>query len=60
MRARVKAEPLDRAGLDTAFAEMRARTDTLEGIGQKVLTEAITAASPAARAAIKPTAGFLP
>jgi hypothetical protein len=58
--ATMKAEPLDRAALNAAFADVRARTDALEQIGQTVLTEAITSATPAARAAIKPTAGFLP
>jgi hypothetical protein len=58
--AKMKANPFDRAALDAAFTELRAKTDALERIGQTVLTEAISDATPAARAAIKPAAGFLP
>ena len=49
-----EAEPLDRAALAAAFAEMRTKATALAGIGQNVLTEAIAGASPAARARIKP------
>ncbi len=58
--ATMKADPFDRVALNAAFADVRAKTDALEEIGQTVLTAAITSATPAARAAIKPSAGFLP
>src|SRR5262245_19256918 len=55
--AAMKTEPFDRASLAAAFDEVHAKTDALQAIGKRVLTEAIAAASPAARAAIKPSAG---
>ena len=48
----MRAEPFDPAALDAAFAEVRAQTDTLQNAGQKIIGEAVKAASPEARAQI--------
>ena len=48
------AEPFDRAALEAAFAEIRAKTEILQQRGQALLGDAVEHASPEARAEIKP------
>jgi hypothetical protein len=40
----MRAEPFDRAALDAAFAEVRARTDRLQTTGQGIVADAVAAA----------------
>ena len=48
----MRTDPLDRAALDAALAEVRAKTDALQTVGQAIVTRAVEQASPEARAAI--------
>jgi uncharacterized membrane protein len=48
----MKAEPFDRAALDAAFADIRAKTEALQARGQDLLGDAVEQASPEARAEI--------
>ena len=47
------AEPFDRAALDEAFADVRAKTDALQQRGQGLLGDAVEQASPEARSEIE-------
>jgi uncharacterized membrane protein len=53
MLRQMAAEPLDRAALDAAFAEVRARTDALQRLGQELVTEVLEKTPPEERAKIR-------
>jgi fructose-1,6-bisphosphatase/sedoheptulose 1,7-bisphosphatase-like protein len=53
MFAAMKAVPFDRARLDRAMAEVRAKTQALQSVGQAALAAAVAAATPETRAKIK-------
>jgi uncharacterized membrane protein len=48
------AEPFDRAALDAAFAEVRARTETLQRLGQELVGDVVAEATPEERSEIRP------
>lgn len=48
------AEPLDRAALNAAFADVRAKTDRLQQLGQELVEEVLVNAPPEERARIRP------
>ena len=48
------AEPFDRAALDAAFADVRAKTEALQERGQDLLGDAVEQAPPEARSEIEP------
>lgn len=50
----MRTEPFDRAALDAAFADVRAKTEALQERGQALLGDAIEQASPEARSEIEP------
>jgi uncharacterized membrane protein len=50
----MKAEPFDRAALDAAFADVRAKTEALQERGQDLLGDAVEQAPSEARAKIEP------
>jgi hypothetical protein len=58
----MQASPLDRAALETAFADVRAKTAALQALGQDVLSRAVSTAPPDTRAQIRPPRplGFIP
>ena len=53
MFAAMKAEPFDRARLDRAMAEVRAKTQVLQALGQGALAAVLAKSSPETRAKIK-------
>jgi len=50
----MSAEPFDRAALDAALADVRAKTARLQELGQDITADVVEKASPAERAEIKP------
>ncbi|MEO8668514.1 MAG: periplasmic heavy metal sensor [Bauldia sp.] len=54
MFAAMRAEPFDPAALDRAFADVRAKTATLQSLGQALVGEAVAAAPPGVRQQIEP------
>lgn len=50
--AAMRADPLDDAALEAAFAEVRVKTAALQTVGQAIVVRAVAAATPEARAAI--------
>jgi uncharacterized membrane protein len=46
-------EPFDRAALDAAFADVRAKTEALQERGQNLLGDAVEQSSPEARSEIR-------
>ncbi len=57
MFALIRADPLDRGALDTAMAEVRARTAALQAPLQSALAGALAEAPAADRAGIQPPMG---
>lgn len=57
MFALMRADPLDRGALDTAMAEVRARTAALQALLQSALAGALAEAPAADRAGIQPPMG---
>jgi uncharacterized membrane protein len=49
----MRVEPFDRAALDAAFADVRAKTEALQERGQTLLGNAVEHASPDARSQIE-------
>lgn len=58
MFAAMRAEPLDRAELEAAFAELRQNTSALQQAGQELVAGALADASPEARRHIMPHGRF--
>jgi len=48
------AEPFDRSALESAFAEVREKTEKLQRLGQELVSDVVEEASPATRAKIRP------
>jgi uncharacterized membrane protein len=48
------ADPFDRTALDAAFADVRAKTDILQKLGQDLVGDVVAAATPEERAEIRP------
>ncbi len=56
----MRANPFDRAALDTAFNDVRTTTDDAQKIGQTIIADAIANAPPDVRARIRPPRGPFP
>jgi hypothetical protein len=54
MFRQMAAEPLDRAALDAAFADVRAKTDRLQRLGQELVADVLVDAPAEERARIRP------
>jgi uncharacterized membrane protein len=56
----MRAEPFDKAKLEAAFADVRARTNDVQALGQTIVADAIASASPQTRSKIRPPRGPFP
>lgn len=56
----MRADPLDRAALDAAFADMRSTTNDVQAIGQEIVANTIAGAAPEVRARIRQRRGPFP
>ena len=56
----MRAEPFDRAALEAAYADLRARTNELQQAGQEIMLDAVANAPPDVRARIRPPRGPFP
>jgi uncharacterized membrane protein len=54
MLRQMAAEPLDRAALDAAFANVRTKTGELQRLGQELVMEVLEKTPPEERAKIRP------
>jgi uncharacterized membrane protein len=54
------ADPFDRAALDAAFADVRAKTDTLQRLGQELVGDVVAEATPDERSEIRPPRFLMP
>lgn len=54
MFRQMAADPLDRAALNAAFADVRAKTAELQRLGQDLVEEVLVEATPEERAKIRP------
>jgi uncharacterized membrane protein len=60
MFAAMRADPFDPAALNTAYADLRAKTADLQQIGQQIVADAVEHAPPDIRARIRPPRGPFP
>lgn len=56
----MRASPFDRAKLEAAYAELRAKTNEVQALGQGIVAEAVAQAPPDVRARIRPPRGPFP
>ncbi len=56
----MRAEPFDQDALEATFADVRAKTNDVQAIGQSIVAGAIADASPDVRRRIKPSRGPFP
>jgi uncharacterized membrane protein len=56
----MRANPFDQARLQAAYAELRAKTNEVQALGQGIVAEAVAQASPETRAKIRPPRGPFP
>jgi uncharacterized membrane protein len=56
----MRADPFDPAALETAYADVRQKTNVLQEAGQQIVLDAVANASPEVRSRIRPPRGPFP
>ena len=56
----MRADPFDPAALETAYADLREKTNVLQQAGQQVVLDAVAKATPEVRSRIRPPRGPFP
>lgn len=56
----MRADPFDPAALETAYADLREKTNVLQQAGQQIVLDAVAKATPEVRSRIRPPRGPFP
>ena len=56
----MRADPFDQAALEATYADLRAKTNDLQQVGQEIALDAVAKASPDVRQLIRPPHGPFP